>query len=89
MHCAILRIVLFVLLVASGLPVGGCWGSMSLINRCFMPIDSGKCRGYFIRYGYDSETDDCYPFIYGGCRGNRNNFFTYEECMQRCYLKFK
>ncbi|VDL51551.1 unnamed protein product [Hymenolepis diminuta] len=89
MFCSTLRAVLLVLFVASVLRVGDCWGSMSLINRCFMPIDSGKCRGYFIRYGYDSETDKCIPFVYGGCRGNRNNFFTNEQCMQRCYMKFK
>uniref|UniRef100_A0A5K3FS14 BPTI/Kunitz inhibitor domain-containing protein n=1 Tax=Mesocestoides corti TaxID=53468 RepID=A0A5K3FS14_MESCO len=64
-------------------------GKMSYINRCNLPLSRGRCRGAYLRYGYDSDSDQCRPFIYGGCRGNRNNFFTYNECMHRCYLRFK
>ncbi|CDS36963.1 trypsin inhibitor [Echinococcus multilocularis] len=86
---ASLSIIFFAFFVASMLNLGCCRGKMSYINRCNLPISSGRCRGYFLRYGYDSKTDECRRFVYGGCRGNRNNFFTYKECMKRCYLRFK
>ncbi|VDM16493.1 unnamed protein product [Hydatigera taeniaeformis] len=86
---ASLEAVILVLFVISVLNSGYCRGKMSYINRCNLPISSGRCRGYFLRYGYDSETDECRPFVYSGCRGNRNNFFTYNECMNRCFMRFK
>ncbi|KAL5103687.1 PI-actitoxin-Axm2b [Taenia crassiceps] len=84
-----MSVILFAFFVTSMLSLGYCRGKMSYINRCNLPISSGQCQGYFLRYGYDSETDECRRFVYSGCRGNRNNFFTYNECMNRCYMRFK
>jgi hypothetical protein len=44
----------------------------------------GPCRGAKERYYYDSATGDCKSFTYGGCRGNKNNFHTVEECQNQC-----
>ena len=44
----------------------------------------GPCRGYFPRWYYDASMQMCLQFIYGGCRGNSNNFDDYEDCMRLC-----
>lgn len=46
--------------------------------------DIGPCQGYFNRWYFDSAKLDCLPFVFGGCRGNRNNFFTAEQCNDAC-----
>ncbi|KAL7645703.1 UNVERIFIED_CONTAM: hypothetical protein RMT77_002580 [Armadillidium vulgare] len=51
---------------------------------CVQPKYVGPCRGYFPRWYYDSEKRMCIQFIYGGCRGNRNNFQKYDECTRIC-----
>ncbi|XP_047112187.1 spondin-1-like [Schistocerca piceifrons] len=49
---------------------------------CQRPKRSGSCRGTYIRWFFDGE--ECTEFRYGGCRGNRNNFETKEECEEVC-----
>ena len=49
-----------------------------------MPKVVGECREDFQKYYYDSLTNECKLFIYGGCRGNRNNFRFKYECEQKC-----
>lgn len=44
----------------------------------------GPCQGYFNRWYFEPKKQMCLPFIYGGCRGNRNNFLTVEECNEAC-----
>lgn len=44
----------------------------------------GPCQGYNNRWYFDARKQMCVPFIYGGCRGNRNNFLTAEECNEAC-----
>uniref|UniRef100_A0A5K3EKE0 BPTI/Kunitz inhibitor domain-containing protein n=1 Tax=Mesocestoides corti TaxID=53468 RepID=A0A5K3EKE0_MESCO len=51
---------------------------------CKLRKRPGPCRGNNIRYYYDTETGRCDQFIYGGCRGNANNFLTMEECEAKC-----
>ena len=51
---------------------------------CLLPADPGPCRGYFPRYFYNSKTGECERFIYGGCKGNKNNFRKKEECYDVC-----
>ena len=48
----------------------------------------GRCRGHFERYYFDLETLQCVSFVYGGCRGNDNNFETLNECIEACQDKF-
>ncbi|XP_043361388.1 tissue factor pathway inhibitor isoform X1 [Dermochelys coriacea] len=51
---------------------------------CFMEQDPGICRGYFSRYFYNKESQQCEKFKYGGCLGNQNNFKALEECQIAC-----
>ncbi|XP_046594734.1 spondin-1 [Neodiprion lecontei] len=51
---------------------------------CMEEADPGPCRGYFERWAFQPNKLMCVPFGYGGCRGNRNNFLTNEECTQTC-----
>ncbi|XP_022254658.1 WAP, Kazal, immunoglobulin, Kunitz and NTR domain-containing protein-like, partial [Limulus polyphemus] len=51
---------------------------------CSQPKDSGPCYASIPRYYYDQSQQRCVSFIYGGCRGNDNNFGTVEECESRC-----
>ncbi|KAG6445187.1 hypothetical protein O3G_MSEX003770 [Manduca sexta] len=53
-------------------------------NICLLPFKIGECRAHFYRYGYDPEIKACRVFVYGGCRGNANNFKTLEECQKAC-----
>ena len=34
---------------------------------CDLPKEYGTCKGSFPRYYYDSETNKCIQFFYGGC----------------------
>lgn len=51
---------------------------------CMEEVDVGPCRGYFQRWAFNVQKLMCVPFGYGGCRGNRNNFLTAEECNNSC-----
>ncbi|XP_017787467.1 PREDICTED: spondin-1 [Habropoda laboriosa] len=51
---------------------------------CMEEADPGPCRGYFQRWAFVPQKLMCVPFGYGGCRGNRNNFLTAEECNSTC-----
>ncbi|XP_078330109.1 uncharacterized protein LOC111117500 isoform X2 [Crassostrea virginica] len=44
----------------------------------------GRCRAAFPRYWFNSQTNRCESFTYGGCGGNENNFKTLQECQRRC-----
>ncbi|XP_014208177.1 spondin-1-like [Copidosoma floridanum] len=51
---------------------------------CSEKTEKGPCRGYFEHWAYDLEQRTCVPFVYGGCRGNKNNFRTLEDCRKIC-----
>ncbi|KAK0080598.1 hypothetical protein PV325_013676 [Microctonus aethiopoides] len=51
---------------------------------CMEEADVGPCRGYFQRWAFDAKRLTCVSFGYSGCRGNRNNFLTNEECNTTC-----
>eukprot|EP01084_Bolivina_argentea_P091350 164448_1 len=53
-------------------------------NICTLPAETGICRAAFPRYYFNDETQACEEFIYGGCKGNENNFETLYECQQIC-----
>ncbi|XP_021565279.1 kunitz-type protease inhibitor 3 [Carlito syrichta] len=54
-------------------------------NVCNLPMDKGHCRAAFPRWFYNRNTGKCEQFIYGGCRGNSNNFLKKEECDKVCH----
>ncbi|XP_042886782.1 kappaPI-actitoxin-Avd3b-like [Penaeus japonicus] len=53
-------------------------------DACNLPLKIGQCRAALKRFYYNQETQQCDRFLYGGCRGNSNNFKTLEECQQKC-----
>nr|CAH8840393.1 unnamed protein product [Trichobilharzia regenti] len=53
-------------------------------NNCRLDAETGPCRASFIRFFYNSSSDKCETFIYGGCLGNGNNFRSMRECQAKC-----
>ncbi|KAL0809738.1 hypothetical protein ABMA28_011244 [Loxostege sticticalis] len=51
---------------------------------CEQPLKTGPCRASFKSYGYNTTTEKCQQFTYGGCQGNENRFDTLEECQDAC-----
>ncbi|KAM6954390.1 low-density lipoprotein receptor-related protein 11 [Aplochiton taeniatus] len=47
----------------------------------------GPCKGIFPRWYYDPEAGECKHFIYGGCKGNHNNFLQETDCANECIQK--
>uniref|UniRef100_A0A8D0DGZ9 Serine peptidase inhibitor, Kunitz type 2 n=1 Tax=Salvator merianae TaxID=96440 RepID=A0A8D0DGZ9_SALMN len=59
-------------------------GALPSESPCQLPKVVGRCRAAFRRWWYNATSQTCQEFIYGGCRGNANNFFTKPECLQKC-----
>nr|XP_019955331.1 PREDICTED: tissue factor pathway inhibitor-like isoform X1 [Paralichthys olivaceus] len=53
-------------------------------NPCHLAVAFGPCRGMVKRYFFDSTSQECKHFYYGGCFGNANNFRSMAECQARC-----
>ncbi|XP_053347373.1 tissue factor pathway inhibitor 2 [Clarias gariepinus] len=52
---------------------------------CLLPVDDGPCKADIPRFYYDTLTQQCTEFSYGGCGGNDNNFKSSVECLKTCY----
>ena len=57
---------------------------VSVSDICKLPSVPGPCLAYFSRWYYDVNAQACESFVYGGCKGNENNFETKEECEDQC-----
>ncbi|XP_055893837.1 amyloid-beta A4 protein-like isoform X2 [Biomphalaria glabrata] len=55
-----------------------------IADQCLHLPDPGPCRASFKRFYFNKATFECYPFIYGGCLGNHNNFESIEDCHLTC-----
>ncbi|XP_034042455.1 tissue factor pathway inhibitor a isoform X2 [Thalassophryne amazonica] len=53
-------------------------------NPCHLGEAPGPCRGLLTRYFYDTRSQKCKHFFYGGCFGNANNFRSMMECQHKC-----
>lgn len=56
-----------------------------LSEVCLLQLDEGPCLEDVPRFYYNTLTQDCEEFSYGGCEGNFNNFKSYVECRKTCY----
>ncbi|GFY14561.1 kunitz-type serine protease inhibitor bitisilin-3 [Trichonephila clavipes] len=56
-------------------------------NICRLPAEKGPCEAFIPRYFFDHTKGSCEIFVYGGCKGNANNFETLKECETRCLRK--
>ncbi|KAK6295136.1 hypothetical protein J4Q44_G00343620 [Coregonus suidteri] len=54
---------------------------------CAAPPAVGPCKGVFPRWFYDPVAEECKHFIYGGCKGNHNNFLQQADCVNECIKK--
>ncbi|TNN32110.1 Kunitz-type protease inhibitor 1 [Liparis tanakae] len=55
-----------------------------MFQRCGAEPQVGPCRAAFEHWFYNGKTGSCQSFIYGGCRGNQNNYVSKESCMATC-----
>ncbi|XP_026543550.1 kunitz-type protease inhibitor 2 isoform X2 [Notechis scutatus] len=53
-------------------------------GRCHSPKTVGPCRASFHRWWYNATSQMCQEFIFGGCKGNANNFVSKQDCFQTC-----
>lgn len=53
-------------------------------DLCRLPAEVGPCRGSVPKYYFDQELGRCHKFIYGGCKGNANNFDDEDSCIESC-----
>ncbi|CAF1118797.1 unnamed protein product [Adineta ricciae] len=53
---------------------------------CKLPKNVGLCRQSKLRFYYNSIACKCRPFIYTGCRGNKNNFRSIAACEKTCQI---
>ena len=51
---------------------------------CELAPEMGPCEAYFEQYFYNSTSETCEKFIYGGCQGNKNRFTSIDECDKKC-----
>ncbi|RNA27619.1 Kunitz Bovine pancreatic trypsin inhibitor domain [Brachionus plicatilis] len=53
-------------------------------SECRLEPDVGPCRASIRKYYFNSKTNKCEQFFYGGCLGNANKFNTESECLANC-----
>ncbi|KAI4875153.1 hypothetical protein NFI96_013021 [Prochilodus magdalenae] len=53
-------------------------------HHCLVPKKAGPCRGSFPRWHYNAASEKCEEFTFGGCKENRNNYLSKEECLTAC-----
>lgn len=58
-------------------------------DPCEQYSDPGPCKKSYQRWYFSKSELACKPFIYGGCKGNDNNFATEKECIHKCAAFYK
>lgn len=59
----------------------------SPVIDCESDPEEGNCKAYMRRWFFNVTSSRCEKFIYGGCPGNANNYFTKELCQKTCKSK--
>ncbi|XP_019716925.1 kunitz-type protease inhibitor 2 isoform X2 [Hippocampus comes] len=55
-------------------------------EQCEAEPMAGPCRAAFRQWYYDSQQRQCKTFIYGGCKGNKNNYDSQQSCLDTCHV---
>ncbi|XP_051007953.1 tissue factor pathway inhibitor 2 [Acomys russatus] len=76
--------ILPLLLVVSAHSLASVSAQGNNLETCLLPMEAGLCRAALPRFYYDRNQQECIKFIYGGCMGNANNFYTKELCEETC-----
>ena len=53
-------------------------------DRCQQPMDIGPCKKSVQKWFYNTDSQQCEMFYYGGCRGNDNMYETENNCRLMC-----
>ncbi|XP_058025725.1 low-density lipoprotein receptor-related protein 11 isoform X1 [Ahaetulla prasina] len=53
-------------------------------EQCLLPLAMGSCNRHLPRWHFDAFSGTCMHFIYGGCKGNENNFLQESDCLAEC-----
>ena len=51
---------------------------------CSIPSEFGFCKANLEHFYYNIVSEECEPFAYSGCWGNRNNFKSRTACTEFC-----
>ncbi|ETE67176.1 Low-density lipoprotein receptor-related protein 11, partial [Ophiophagus hannah] len=54
------------------------------LKQCLLPLATGSCNRHLSRWHFDAFSGTCMHFIYGGCKGNENNFLQESDCLAEC-----
>lgn len=57
---------------------------MERTEICAMPFDHGPADNPVLRFHYHKASGTCRLFVWGGVFGNKNNFETKAECLEKC-----
>lgn len=55
-------------------------------KKCSLFPKTGPCKARLERFYFNRQLGKCEVFIYGGCKGNANNFKRVEDCMKECSI---
>ncbi|MCQ7614294.1 BPTI/Kunitz-type proteinase inhibitor domain-containing protein, partial [Salmonella enterica] len=61
-----------------------CLQTCRTVVACNLPIVQGPCRGNMDLWAFDAVQGKCVHFVYGGCQGNGNKFYSEKECKEYC-----
>ncbi|XP_014637406.1 PREDICTED: protein AMBP [Ceratotherium simum simum] len=61
-----------------------CLQTCRTVEACNLPIVQGPCRASYKLWAFDAAQGKCVLFIYGGCQGNGNKFYSENECKEYC-----
>ncbi|KAH8382393.1 hypothetical protein KR009_003306, partial [Drosophila setifemur] len=59
---------------------------ISSLEKCLFRVKYGPCKGHYPMFAYDIWRNQCLMFLYSGCGGNPNKFYTENECESTCYV---